>query len=341
MILWTICGINFLIRICEGEYVTMNILITGSLSHLAVNFIKLYHTKFSKLVLIDAVSYCSNDKSTTPTSEKIINIYKDINNIDLLELMETHHIDIFLHCAASTHVDRSYIHYDEFINNNVFAVHKILEAIIKYKKLTKFIHMSTDEIYGGSTSITFNEKSMFNPTNNYASSKASSEMIINAYAYSYKLPVIIIRPNNLFGKYQYKEKVIPKFINKLLRNKPITIHGDGRQIRDFIYTEEVCRAIKFIIDSNINKGTYNVGVENPININELAYSIYELVKKKNMTKLGSQEYKVHIRDRLHNDKRYKLDCSKIQRLGFTPTNDWKQCITTTVNFYCDEYSKKI
>jgi dTDP-glucose 4,6-dehydratase len=317
----------------------MNILITGSLSHLAINFIKLYYNDFEKLILIDCVSYCSNNKDYLPKSDKIINIYENINNININDILEEHKIDIFLHCAASTHVDRSYIHYNEFIENNIIAVHKILESIIKYKKLKKFIHISTDEIYGGHKNKRFEEISKFNPTNPYASSKASAEMIINSYVYSYKLPIIIIRPNNLFGKYQYKEKVIPKFIYKLLNNKPITIHGDGKQIRDFIYTEEICSAIKFLINKDIIQGTYNIGIENPIDINELAYKIFTIVKKNNMTKLTKDNYKIYIKDRLYNDKRYRLNCNKIKNLGFDPQNNWKKNITDTVNFYCNEFSK--
>ncbi len=311
----------------------MNILITGSLSHLAINFIKLYHNNFNTLVLIDSVSYCSNNKECLPESINIINIFENINNINILEILEENKIDIFLHCAASTHVDRSYTHYNEFIENNIIAVHNILESIIKYNKLIKFIHISTDEIYGGHKTKKFDEISNFNPTNPYASSKASSEMMINSYVYSYKLPIIILRPNNLFGKYQYKEKVIPKFIYKLLNNKPITIHGDGKQIRDFIYTEDVCHAIKFLIDSKVKEGTFNVGVNNPITINELALNIFDIIKKKNLTKLTSANYKINIKDRLYNDTRYKLDCTKLINLGFKPKNNWKKNIIDIINFY--------
>ncbi len=315
----------------------MNILITGSLSHLAINFIKLYYKDFNKLVLIDAISYCSNDKKYIPKLDNIINIYENINNINIFDILEEYKIDIFLHCAASTHVDRSYVHYNEFIDNNITAVHNILESIRKYNKLKKFIHISTDEIYGGHKNKKFNETSKFNPTNPYASSKASSEMIINSYVYSYKLPIIIIRPNNLFGKYQYREKVIPKFVYKLINNKPITIHGDGKQIRDFIYTEDICKVINFFINSNINEGTYNAGVENPIDINKLAYEIFNIVKKRKMTKLDKTNYKINVKDRLYNDKRYKLNCSKLNNLGFQIENNWEKNINDTVNFYCDKF----
>lgn len=317
----------------------MNILITGSLGHLAVNFIKLYYESFDKLVLVDAVSYCSNDKAVIPISDRIVNIYEDLNNIDILETLEKYEITILLHCAASTQVERSYTNYHEFINNNIFAVNKILEACNTYRRLTKMIHISSNKIYGGNLNRTFNEESKFNPINPYGSSKVSSEMIINALAYSYKLPVVIIRPSNLFGKYQYREKAIPKFIYKLLNNKPITIYGNGNQVRDFMYVEDMCKAIKFIIDSNITNGTYNVGVDNPIDINELAYIIFIEIKKKRLTNLNYGNYKVNMRDKSHDGERYRLNCRKLQSLGFVPNNNWKENLLTTINFYCDKYKK--
>jgi dTDP-D-glucose 4,6-dehydratase len=193
----------------------MNILITGSLSHLGTNFINLYYNKFNNIVLIDKISYCSNNKDDIIQNDKIISIYDDINNLDIDYLLNYYKIDIILHCAASTHVDRSYSHFNEFINNNIIATVRLLDASKIYTKLVKFIYISTDEVYGGNNDKIFSENDVFNPTNPYAGSKAAIESIINSYIYTYKLPIIIIRPNNIFGKYQYKEKAIPKFIHQL------------------------------------------------------------------------------------------------------------------------------
>lgn len=315
----------------------MNILITGSLSHLGTNFINLYSNEFNKIILIDKNSYCSNDINLEIYKNyNIINIYDNINNLNILEILNKYNIDIVLHTAASTHVDRSYTNFDEFINNNIVATVKLLDASRTYGKLKKFIHISTDEIYGGNNIKISNEHSEFNPTNPYAASKASSEMIINSYIYTYNLPIIIVRPNNIFGKYQYKEKAIPKFINSILNNIPVTIHGDGNHIRDYIYVEDVCKGIKFIIDNiefKSNKNIFNIGVNNPININDLVKFIYFYLKEKKLTLLTNENYYYFTENRPYNDERYNLDCTRIKTLGFDIKNNWKKNIIQTINWY--------
>jgi len=314
----------------------MNILITGSLSHLATNFINLFSDKYNKIILIDKISYCSNNQHLDIYKKyNIINIYNDINSLNILSILNIHKIDIILHCAASTHVDRSYTHFHEFIDNNISATTKILDACVLYKKIKKIIHISTDEIYGGSNNKIFNENSKFNPTNPYSSSKASAEMIINSYIYTYKLPVIIIRPNNIFGKYQYKEKAIPKFINLILNNKSVTIHGDGNHIRDYVFVEDICRGIKYIIDNidfNFDNHIFNIGVNNPININDLVKFIYIYLKNKNLTNLTDDNYFIFIKNRPYNDERYNIDCSNILNMGFEIKNNWKKNITDVIDW---------
>jgi dTDP-glucose 4,6-dehydratase len=319
----------------------MNILITGSLSHLGTNFINLYYNKFNNIVLIDKISYCSNNKDDIIHNNKIISIYDDINNLDIYYLLNYYKIDIILHCAASTHVDRSYNHFNEFINNNIIATVKLLDASKIYTKLIKFIYVSTDEVYGGNNNKIFSENDVFNPTNPYAGSKAAIENIINSYIYTYKLPIIIIRPNNIFGKYQYKEKAIPKFIYQLLNNIPVTIHGDGNHIRDYLYVEDLCDAIYFII-KNINfkfgNHIFNIGVDNPIIIKELVYFIYKYLKMKKLTKLDKHDYFEYINNRPYNDERYKLNCQKINEYGYFISNDWKKNILNTIDWYILKYT---
>ena len=128
----------------------MNILITGSLSHLGANFIDLYSNQFNKVILIDKISYCSNDVNLNIyKKDNVVNIYSDINNLNIVDILNKYSIDIILHTAASTHVDRSYTHFNEFINNNILATIKLLDATKEYGNIKKFIHISTDEIYGG------------------------------------------------------------------------------------------------------------------------------------------------------------------------------------------------
>lgn len=314
----------------------MNILVTGSLSHLGTNFINLYFKEFKQLILIDKISYCSNNKEDIIKSDNIISIYNDINNLDIDYLLNYYKIDIILHCAASTHVDRSYTNFNEFIDNNIKATVKLLDAIKIYPLLKKFIHISTDEVYGGDNNKIVSETDKFNPTNPYSGSKAAIENIINSYIYTYKLPIIIIRPNNIFGKYQYKEKAIPKFIYQLLHNESVTIHGNGNHIRDYLYVDDLCDAIYFIIkniDFDFNNHIFNIGVDNPINIKELVEYIYNYLKLKNLTLLNNNNYYIYIANRPYNDERYKLNCNNINNYGFIINNNWEKNIINTINWY--------
>jgi len=169
----------------------MNILVTGGLSHLGTNFINLYSNKFTQLVFIDKISYCSNNNTDIINSNNIISIYGDINTLDIDFILNFYKIDIILHCAASTHVDRSYTHFNEFIDNNIKATIKLLDSAKIYPYLKKFIHISTDEVYGGNNNKIVTEEDKFNPTNPYSGSKAAIENIINSYIYTYKLPIFI------------------------------------------------------------------------------------------------------------------------------------------------------
>lgn len=320
----------------------MNILVTGSLSHLGTNFINLYFKEFKQLILIDKISYCSNDKEDIIQSDNIISIYNDINNLDIDYLLNYYKIDIILHCAASTHVDRSYTHFNEFIDNNIKATVKLLDAIKVYPLLKKFIHISTDEVYGGNNNKIVSETDKFNPTNPYSGSKTAIENIINSYIYTYKLPIIIIRPNNIFGKYQYKEKAIPKFIYQLLHNESVTIHGNGNHIRDYLYVDDLCNAIYFIIENinfDFNNHIFNIGVDNPINIKELVKYIYNYLKLKNLTILDNDNYYIYIANRPYNDERYKLDCTNINNYGFIINNNWEKNIIDTINWYIAKQNK--
>jgi dTDP-glucose 4,6-dehydratase len=321
----------------------MNILVTGGLSHLGTNFINLYSNKFKQLVFIDKISYCSNNNTDIINSNNIISIYGDINNLDIDFILNFYKIDIILHCAASTHVDRSYTHFNEFIDNNIKATIKLLDSAKIYPYLKKIIHISTDEVYGGNNNKIVTEEDKFNPTNPYSGSKAAIENIINSYIYTYKLPIIIIRPNNIFGKYQYKEKAIPKFIYLLLNNKPVTIHGNGNHIRDYLFVEDLCNALYFIIeniDFDFKNHIFNIGVDNPININELVLFIYKYLKLKNLTTLNEYNYFIYTKNRPYNDERYQLDCSKINNFGFVIKNEWEKNIIQTINWYISKYTNK-
>ena len=303
-----------------------NILVTGGCGFIGSNYCVTSIDKFDKMVIIDRVSYCSNIKNIKEIEHntKLVLIDKDILDLDMCKILIEHNINIVLHFAAQTHVDNSYTMFPDFIRDNIKVTYSLLEAINKYSKVDRVIMMSTDEVYGPSTKIKLDETSNFNPTNPYSASKACAEMIINTYKYSYGMPIITIRCNNVYGPKQYPEKVIPKFIKQILNGTPITVHGTGNKLRDFIYIEDVSNAINIIIKKGTIGEIYNIGIENSFSINQLAlYLIDKLNIKADITKTD---------DRPFNDDRYFINCDKLISLGWNIQNTWEDGITKTIEW---------
>jgi dTDP-glucose 4,6-dehydratase len=200
-------------------YKPLNILITGGCGFIGSNFINHYKNKYPdiKIINFDKLDYCSNSEDIN--HDKLI--IADLNNKDiLLKILNENEIDTVIHFAAQTHVDNSFGNSLNFTIDNILGTHSLLECCRIYGKINRFIHISTDEVYG-EVDINHNgctEESLLNPTNPYAATKAGTEFIVNSYYYSFKLPVIITRSNNVYGKRQYPEKLIPKFILQLLNN---------------------------------------------------------------------------------------------------------------------------
>jgi len=288
----------------------LNLFVTGGCGFIGSNFCNYIASKVNKLIIIDKLDYICNEKNINDIIKlkNVVFIKDDLLKHNFIDTFIKYDINYIIHFAAQTHVDNSYENFNEFINDNIMATYKLLTSIHKFPKEIKLLHFSTDEIYGASLDHTFfNEESNFNPTNPYASTKASCEMIINTYKYTYKLPIIITRCNNVYGKYQYFEKVIPLFIYKALNNEDLTIHGDGSYIRDFIHVRDVINAIMVIMEKGINGNIYNIGNNNPVKIIDLANMIIQ--------KTGSGNIK-YIKDRAYNDFRYPLIMDKLEALGW-------------------------
>lgn len=315
----------------------MKLLILGCLSHLGVNFIKyLTENGYSyDIVGVDKISYCSQSHHLIDKYPIKVFIQADILSLDLEDIINTYQINIVINCAAETHVDRSYTHMREFINSNILLVDKLINCIISLKKSNKeikLIHFSTDEIYGDKYSTHRKETDMPNPTNPYSATKASGDMIINGYINSYNLlnDILVLRPNNLCGMYQYHDKVIPLFFKNIIQGKCLIIHGDGNQRRNFILTEDVCRLILLICIDFKNfvkiKNKYNNAnaVVNVSTSDSFGISILNLAILFK-TELKKDNEIIFSRDRPHNDKYYMIsnDLLKkiIQELINKPSNN--------------------
>lgn len=236
-------------------------------------------------------------------------------------------VDYVVHFAAESHVDRSIEDGSVFVRTNVFGTYTLLESAMKHG-IMKFIHVSTDEVYGSIEEGSFKETDRLTPSSPYSSSKAGSDLIAQSYYITYKLPVIITRCTNNFGPYQYPEKLIPLFITNLLENRNVPVYGTGKNVRDWIYILDHCKAIDFVLHNGSIGEIYNIGggVEKT-NIGITRKILAMLVKDESMVD--------YVKDRPGHDLRYSLDCSKLRELGWKPEYDFDEALAQTVEWYVE------
>jgi len=305
----------------------LNLLITGGCGFIGSNFCNYISKYVNKLIIIDKLSYASNEKNIKDiiNNPNVYFINDDILLHDFINTFNKFDINYIIHFAAQTHVDNSYKNFDNFIKDNINATQVLLEHINNSKKNIKLLHFSTDEVYGPSFNADyFSEESNFNPTNPYSASKAACEMIINTYKYSYNLPIIITRCNNVYGKYQFHEKVIPCFILKALNDEELPLQGDGNKIRDFIHIDDVIDGIVLIMLKGTFGEIYNIGNFNPIKILDLANTI--------INKIGKGKIKF-IDDRPFNDNRYYVNCDKLKNLGWNTNVNFNKALDELIEWY--------
>jgi dTDP-glucose 4,6-dehydratase len=234
--------------------------------------------------------------------------------------------DVVVHFAAQSHVDTSFENAHQYIHDNIIGTYTILECV--KESGCRLVHISTDEVYG---EVDLNETShpvtsVLNPTNPYSATKAGAELLVKAYGHSFKIPYVITRGNNVFGPKQYPEKVIPAFVTRMLADEPCIIHGKGISRRNFIYVDDVSRAVMTVIQKGVTGTVYNIGTHNEYSVNE----IFEMLKQMTGTGVGE---KVHVSDRPHNDKRYAVDSSALHELGWKEEIDFESALVKTVEWY--------
>jgi dTDP-glucose 4,6-dehydratase len=308
----------------EDKYSTI-ILVTGGAgfigSHFINNIYELYRN--IRIINIDALYYCSNlnnIKEHIRKSDRYIFLNINLQDLDKIEqLFENYHITHVVHFAAQSHVDNSFLESLKYTKDNILGTHNLLETIRMYgKHVLKFIHVSTDEVYGDSM-LDKDEKhktenSILCPTNPYAATKSAAELLASSYYHSYKLPVIITRGNNVYGPNQYEEKLIPKFIKLLKNNKKVTIHGNGEYLRSFLYIYDTVNAFINILEKGKIGEIYNIGCDDG-----MEYSVLDVSKKliKKITNSDNyNDYIEYIGDRPYNDKRYYISNEKLKKLGW-------------------------
>ena len=233
--------------------------------------------------------------------------------------------DAVVNFAAQTHVDRSIMEAGSFVTTDVYGTYVLLEAARKYK-IGRLIHISTDEVYGSIEKGSFKEEDPLNPSSPYAASIAAADLLVKSYYVTYNLPVIITRSSNNFGPYQHPEKLIPLFITNAMDNEYLPLYGDGMNVRDWLYVIDNCSAIDLMLHKGEPGEIYNIGADNERANIEITRMILKLLgKSENLIKL--------VQDRPGHDRRYALDSTKIKKLGWKTSHDFKEALKRTVEWY--------
>ncbi|MGA2604925.1 MAG: dTDP-glucose 4,6-dehydratase [Verrucomicrobiia bacterium] len=312
----------------------MRVLVTGGAGFIGSHFVKVAlrtHPDWH-IVNLDKLSYAGNldNLADLPDPARHQFVQGDIADHVLVTKLWCHGIDIVVNFAAETHVDRSILWADDFIKTDVLGAFTLLEAARQFG-VKKFIQISTDEVYGSIASGSFTEDSPLNPRNPYSASKAGADRLAYAYFTTHNVPVTITRCSNNFGPNQYPEKFIPLFITNALEGKPLPLYGDGRNVRDWIYAEDHCTAVDFLISHGQAGETYNIGGGNEVENIEIARAI--------VRQLGKPESLIQlVKDRPGHDRRYSLDTSKLAALGWRPNRDFPQALGATIDWYVQNES---
>lgn len=334
----------------EEEYRPRSVLLTGGAgfigSHVAEALAEMF-PELERLVVYDIFDYCGHewylDDVKRSMGDRLKVVRGDVQSVDLLRhVFATERIDTVLHLAAQSHVDNSFDSALMFNRVNSVGTHTMLMVAREFHdagQLRRFVHMSTDEVMGESPQtgdqgeeVSFDETALLNPTNPYAASKAAAEMFCVSYHTSYRLPLIIVRSNNVYGGRQFPEKLIPKMICMLRAGaKKLPVHGDGKQCRSFMCVTDTASALMQILMHGRAGNVYNVATEFEITNLEVVHKILALF---GIPEEERDDYVEHVRDRHFNDRRYRADCRKLRELtGWRPTVDFDEGLARTVEWY--------
>lgn len=303
----------------------MKVLITGGMGFIGSNFVHYILQKYpdEEIVVMDKLTYAGRIENLQDVMDKITFVKGDICSREDVEKVGK--CDVIFNFAAETHVDRSIIDAGIFVKTDVLGTYNLLDYSRRYD-VEKYVHISTDEVYGSIEKGSFKEEDILDPSSPYSASKAGADLLCKAYFKTHGLPILITRSSNNFGPYQYPEKLIPVLIINALQNKPLPIYGDGMNVRDWIYVLDNCEAIDLVAKKGTNGEIYNVASGNERANIWIANSILkELNKPKDLIKF--------VNDRPGHDFRYSLDFARIKKLGWKPEYDFENAIKDTIQWY--------
>ena len=333
----------------------MTVLVTGGAGFIGSNFI-IDHLRQSDEVVVnlDKLTYAGNLDNVNPLmgDERMVFVKGDIGDRSLVEsLFRQHQPRAILNFAAESHVDRSILGPEEFMQTNIVGASRLLEVAKAFwlelpesdQTSFRFLHVSTDEVYGSLSpeAAAFSENNRYKPNSPYSASKAASDHLVRAYHHTYGLPVLTTNCSNNYGPFQFPEKLIPLIVHNALAHKPLPIYGDGLQVRDWLYVSDHCSAIRAVLAGGTPGEVYNIGGLNEKANIEIIHTLCDLLDE--LRPIASQEslssYRdlmTFVADRPGHDRRYAIDATKIERdLGWKPSETFETGIRKTVQWYLD------
>ena len=316
----------------------MRVLVTGGAGFIGSHYVRqvlsgAYPTLAdAEVVVLDALTYAGNEENLAPVADdpRYSFVKGDIRDPStVLGVMSG--IDLVVHFAAETHVDRSILGAASFVMTNVLGTQVLLQAALD-AGVGRFVHVSTDEVYGSIETGSWTEEHLLEPNSPYSAAKASAELMARSYFRTYGLPVVVTRCSNNYGPYQFPEKVIPLFVTNLLDGKQVPLYGDGLNVRDWLHVDDHCRGIQLVADGGTPGDIYNIGGGTELNNLELTGLLLDA--------LDADEGMIErVIDRKGHDRRYSVDCSKIrEELGYAPRKDFAEGLAETVRWYRENRS---
>ena len=295
------------------------ILVTGGAGFIGSHFVNAWYG--DDITVVDKMTYAADLKRIKRNRVNVLR--ENIRSVNaMLTILETMKPRAIFHFAAETHVTKSITDPGVFFKNNVDGTLNLLHATLEYWEKThdsefRFVHISTDEVFGSlaSDGSPFTESSPYNPSTPYAASKAAADHLVRCFWVTYGLPTITVNSTNNYGIGQHKEKLIPLVITNAIKDKPITVHGDGLGTRDWIHVDDFCKAVSTVYDKGTPGESYCVGAQNEKTVLDVVNEICDLVGK-------GHDRIVHVEDRPGNDRRYAVNPEKLSRLGWEPKRRW-------------------
>ena len=311
----------------------MKLLVTGGSGFIGSNFVRhvLATHPGDSVVNLDKLTYAGNPANLADVAHdpRYAFVQGDVCDAKLVRDV-ARGVDAVINFAAESHVDRSLMEPDAFLKTDVFGVFTLLEAV-KDLGIPRFVHISTDEVYGSVARGSARESDPLRPSNPYSASKAGGDLLALAYWQTHRIPVVITRSSNNFGPYQYPEKVVPLFITNALEDEPLPLYGDGKNVRDWLYVLDNCSAIDLVLRQGKDGEVYNIGGGNEVENVVLTRQILRLA--------GKPDSLIQpVKDRPGHDRRYSLDSKKVQQLGWKPRHPFAAALEATVAWYREHES---